>query len=217
MRRLVIMGPAGAGKGTVASKIKSEYQVAHIATGNMFRSEIAAQSELGMAAKAFIDAGKLVPDELTISMVMKRLSQADCNNGFLLDGFPRTLKQAEALDAALSAKGEDLQLVLDLRIDLASLRARIEGRRICPNCEAIYNLITSPPQSAGVCDHCGRALIKRSDDTEEQLAVRLKEYEEVTKAVLTYYADLGIVARVDASATPEEVWCAVAAHLAGLK
>jgi len=217
LKRLVIMGPAGAGKGTLAARIKDEYQLAHIATGNMFRTEIGAQSELGLKAKAYIDAGKLVPDELTIAMVMKRLSQDDCVNGFLLDGFPRTLKQAEALDEALAVKGDNLQSALNLVVDLDILVMRIEGRRICPSCDAIYHLKNSPPVKEGVCDRCGSLLVQRSDDTRAQLAVRLKEYEEVTKEVLTYYRDAGIAADIEASGTPDEVWHEMAAYLAGLK
>ena len=217
MLRLVIMGPAGAGKGTVADKIKSEFKLAHIATGNMFRTEIRAQSELGLAAKAYIDAGKLVPDELTIAMVMKRLSQDDCINGFLLDGFPRTLNQAESLHEALMAKGDDLQSAINLKVDLDVLGTRIEGRRICPDCEAIYHLTNLPPLKEGVCDRCGSTLVQRSDDTREQLAVRLKEYEEVTKPVLTYYRELGIVADIDASASQDDVWQEVSSYLAGLR
>ena len=217
MKRLLIMGPAGAGKGTIAEKIKEEYRLAHVATGNMFRTEIAAKSELGSKAKEYIDAGKLVPDELTIAMVMKRLSQDDCVNGFLLDGFPRTLNQAEALSVALNEKGVDLQLAINLMVDEEVLGMRIEGRRICPTCDAIYHLKNSPPLREGICDRCGSELYQRSDDTREQLAVRLKEYEEITKPVLTYYRNLGIVADIEAAGTPDEVWQKVAVALADLE
>lgn len=211
------MGPAGAGKGTLADMIKNEFRLAHIATGNMFRTEIAEKSDLGVAAKEYIDGGKLVPDELTIAMVMKRMSKDDCVNGYLLDGFPRTLKQAEALSAALAAKGEDIQMAINLCVDPEVLGKRIEGRRICTSCDAIYHMTNTPPQEEGICDRCGSRLVQRSDDTREQLAVRLKEYEEVTKPVLAYYQKLGIVIDIDASATPDEVWQEVEGHLAGLE
>lgn len=203
--RLIILGPAGAGKGTLAEKIKKYWQISYIATGNMFRAEIQQASKLGLLAKEYIDAGKLVPDDVTIAMVMERLQAPDCSNGFLLDGFPRTLVQAEALRAALSQSGLDIEMVLNLVIDFESLSKRIVGRRICPNCDGIYNVYTNPPLVDEVCDKCGAKLVQRSDDTEEQLRVRMAEHQSSTSAVLAYYRSLGKVVDLDASLTPTEI------------
>lgn len=204
--RLVIIGAAGAGKGTLAERIKKTYQIAHISTGDMFRAEIAQASELGLKAKAFIDSGHLVPDELTISMVAKRLQKDDCIKGFLLDGFPRTLNQAKALDETLKQSNQSLQLAINLSINVDCLAKRIIGRMICPNCKGIYHTEYSPPKIENVCDECSSALMHRSDDTHEQLKVRLAEFYQSTGPVLAYYREHELVVDLDATQLPKQVW-----------
>jgi len=204
--RLVIMGPAGAGKGTLASKIKKHYQIAYLASGNMFRSEINQATELGLQAKAYMDQGKLVPDYLTNAMVMKRLSEPEYEQGFMLDGFPRTLYQAQTLQESLRSLGKEIELVVNLLVDYPTLVKRIVARRICPSCDAIYNVVYNPPLIDQICDICGTGLIHRSDDTEESLQVRLGEYHRSTEAVLLFYRDLQIVVDIDATDLPQAVW-----------
>jgi len=203
------MGPAGAGKGTLASKIKESFDIAHIATGNMFRAEIANKTELGLTAKTYIEAGLLVPDDVTIEMVTLRLSKEDCEHGFLLDGFPRTITQAEALHEALSKEDKDIELVLNLVINYDSLAKRIVGRRICENCDAIYNVVFTPSKVENICDRCGAKLIQRSDDTEVQLKIRMEEYYKRTETVLDYYRSIDKLVDIDANALPDEVWSEV--------
>ncbi len=215
--QLVIIGAAGAGKGTLAEKIKRSYNLAHISTGDMFRSEMASGSELGLLAKKYIDEGHLVPDEVTIKMVSKRLQNDDCKEGFLLDGFPRTLNQAVTLDSELSKTNQDLQLVINLSIDSQSLKKRITGRRVCPTCQSIYHIDYSPSQVAGICDSCGSKLIQRSDDTEERLNVRLEDFYNLTSPVLAHYREKRLVVDLDATQLPESVWDEVYPFLRDLK
>ena len=191
--RLLIMGAPGAGKGTQATLIKDEYKIPHISTGDMFRQEIASKSELGLLAKSFIDGGNFVPDEITINIVKNRLAKDDCKKGFLLDGFPRTIDQAVALDNILDELHVKLDAVINITVDDKILIKRITGRRVCPNCGASFHVEASKPKVDGVCDFCNHALIQREDDKEETLKTRLENYYKKTEPVLSYYEKKGLV------------------------
>ena len=186
------MGGPGAGKGTMSAKIVEKYNVCHISTGDIFRSEIGNQTELGMMAKSYMDKGLLVPDEVTNQMVKSYLENLeDKKNGFLLDGYPRTIDQAKAFDAL--SEGSDLAIdtVIAMELDFSVLSGRITGRRLCRNCGEIYHMVTKPPKQEGVCDNCGGELYQRKDDTEESLKVRLDEYSRQTEPVLDFYEKKG--------------------------
>lgn len=214
---LLIMGPAGSGKGTMSELIVREYGIPHISSGDMFRSEIAGGTPLGIKAKEYIVQGLLVPDEVTIGMVQNRLSQKDCQSGYLLDGFPRTLAQAKALEELTERMGAPLDAVLVMEIPYELLRQRITGRRICPACGAIYNIYSSPSKKEGVCDACGAALKQRDDDTEEGLKKRLEEFESQTKPVLEYFAGKGLNRKIDASVSKENSWAQIRKILEGVR
>ena len=194
--RLVIMGPPGAGKGTQAALIKKEYEIPHISTGDMFREAISNQTALGIEAKKNIDKGMLVPDSVTISLVKERLSCEDCKKGFLLDGFPRTIAQAQALDDILKELNIKLDAVINIDVDFNVLVDRIVGRRVCPNCGESFHINARPPKKEGICDACGTALVQRKDDTRETVVTRLDVYTNQTKPLLEYYNKQGIVKNV---------------------
>ena len=206
---MLIMGPAGAGKGTMSELIEKKYNVAHISTGDMFRSEIKNNTELGQKATEYIKQGLLVPDEVTIAMVLKRMSQPDCDGGYLLDGFPRSLVQAYVFDTKVIETPKEVNIVINLTVDKEALFDRIENRRICRQCGAVYNMHTLPPKVEGVCDNCGGELYQRADDNRESLERRMQSYEEETFPVLTHYRRLNLVHDVNASQTIEEVWADV--------
>ena len=211
---ILIMGGPGAGKGTMSAKIVEKYNVCHISTGDIFRSEIGNQTELGMMAKSYMDKGLLVPDEVTNQMVKSYLENLeDKKNGFLLDGYPRTIDQAKAFDAL--SEGSDLAIdtVIAMELDFSVLSGRITGRRLCRNCGEIYHLVTKPPKQEGVCDNCGGELYQRKDDTEESLKVRLDEYSRQTEAVLDFYEKKGLVKHINADQPIEKVWQDVQAAL----
>ena len=193
MRNIVLMGPPGAGKGTLATKLKENLHLTHISTGDMFREAIKNQTELGKLAKSYLDSGNLVPDEVTIGLVKERLSKDDCATGFLLDGFPRTLVQAEALDRLSKEINRPIETVINLDCDTNELIRRISGRRVCKNCGAPYHVDTMKPKVDGVCDICGGPLYQRADDNEEALKVRLQHYVTSTKPLLDYYEEQGIL------------------------
>ena len=203
---ILILGPAGAGKGTMSEKIVEKYHIPHISSGDMFRNEISENTELGLAAQEYMNKGLLVPDEITIGMVKHRLTQPDCADGYLLDGFPRTLPQAEALEKMTQSLGIPLQVILDLEVELDELAKRITGRRICKTCNEIFHIHFKPSKVEGVCDVCGTKLSQREDDTVERLMVRLQEYENQTVPVLEYFKDEGLARKIDAGQTIEEVW-----------
>lgn len=208
------MGGPGAGKGTMSAKIVEKYNVCHISTGDIFRSEIGNQTELGMMAKSYMDKGLLVPDEVTNQMVKSYLENLeDKKNGFLLDGYPRTIDQAKAFDAL--SEGSDLAIdtVIAMELDFSVLSGRITGRRLCRNCGEIYHLVTKPPKQEGVCDNCGGELYQRKDDTEESLKVRLDEYSRQTEPVLDFYEKKGLVKHINADQPIEKVWQDVQAAL----
>lgn len=185
--KLLIMGRPGAGKGTQAVNIREYYNIPHISTGDIFRANLKGQTKLGLLAKTYMDKGLLVPDSVTIDLVKDRLSQPDCKEGFLLDGFPRNLEQAKALDEFLKSRNESLDAVLDIDVKPEVLIDRIVGRRVCPTCGATFHIKNNPPKVEGVCDKCGGKLIQRNDDTYETAENRLKVYDNQTAPLLDYY------------------------------
>ncbi len=191
------MGPPGAGKGTQAKKIIQAYAIPHISTGDMFRLAIKEGTKLGLVAKSYIDKGDLVPDDVTIGLVKERLAMDDCKKGYLLDGFPRTIPQAEALEVLSKEIGREVSLVIDIEVEKKELIRRIAGRRVCKNCGAPYHVDTAKPKVEGVCDICGGPLYQRLDDNEAALEVRLTHYEEDTKPLLDFYKKTGKLVVLD--------------------
>ncbi|MFE3409348.1 adenylate kinase [Streptomyces mirabilis] len=195
--RIVLVGPPGAGKGTQAVRLAEKLRVPHISTGDLFRANISQQTELGKLAKSYMDAGNLVPDEVTIAMVKDRMEQPDAVNGFLLDGFPRNVQQAEALDQLLETKGIKLDAVLDLEVPEDEVVKRIAGRRICRNDSShVFHVTYSPPKKEGVCDVCGGELYQREDDSEETVRTRLEVYHTQTEPIIAYYKAQGLVVTI---------------------
>ena len=203
---ILIMGPAGAGKGTMSDLILQEYDIPHISTGDMLRANVRNNTELGKEAKSYMEAGKLVPDDVINAMVEKRLQEPDCQKGYLLDGFPRTLVQAEAFSAIADKIGKPIESVIALEVDFEVLKDRITGRRICPKCGAIYHIRNHPSKVEGICDVCGSELNQRKDDTVEQLKVRMDEYEKSTKPVIDFYEAKGVVTHINAAQKPDAVF-----------
>ena len=194
---LILMGLPGAGKGTQAEKIVEKYDIPHISTGDMFRAAIKEGTELGLKAKSFMDQGQLVPDEVTIGIVRERLAKDDCQNGFLLDGFPRTVAQAEALEETLKVMNRKLDFVLNIHVDQQLLIDRLTGRRICKECGATYHLIFNPPAEEGICSKCGGELYQRADDNVETVANRLEVNIKQTQPLLDFYNNLGYVKTIE--------------------
>lgn len=200
------MGLPGAGKGTQADKIVEEHNIPHISTGDMFRLAIKEGTELGKKAKTYMDEGALVPDEVTIGIVRERLTKTDCNNGFLLDGFPRTLAQAEALDSLLASMGREIDYVLHIDVDQNVLVERLSGRRICPKCGTAYHVIFNPPKVEGICDKDGEALIQREDDKAETVKKRLEVNVEQTQPMLDFYRSKGDLVTIDGEQEIQKVF-----------
>ncbi len=211
------MGPAGAGKGTMSDLILKEYDIPHISTGDMLRDNVRNNTELGNLAKSYMDAGNLVPDDVIIAMVEKRLQEDACQKGYLLDGFPRTLVQAEAFEKIENKIGKPVECVIALEVGFDTLVERITGRRICPKCGAIYHIHNKPSKIEGICDVCGSELTQRKDDTVEQLTVRMDGYEKSTKPVIDFYDKRGIVSYIDASQETAAVFEKVKEALSKLK
>ena len=203
---ILIMGPAGAGKGTMSDLILKEYDIPHISTGDMLRENVRNNTELGKEAKSYMEAGKLVPDGVINAMVEKRLQEPDCQKGYLLDGFPRTLIQAETFSEIADKIVKPVEAVIALEFDFGILKERITGRRICPKCGAIYHIKNSPSKVEGICDVCGGELQQRKDDTVEQLKVRMDEYDNSTKPVIDFYEGKGVVTHINASQKPDIVF-----------
>lgn len=204
--KLLIMGRPGAGKGTQAANIKEYYHIPHISTGDMFRAAIKNGTKLGMTAKEYMDQGLLVPDEVTIGIVRERLLEKDCENGFLLDGFPRTIHQAEALTAFLRENHIRLDAVLDVDVPAEILVRRMVGRRVCKKCGATYHVEFNPPKTEGICDVCQTALIQRADDTEETAINRLSVYDKQTAPLLDYYSKQNLLKTVNGNQPLDQVF-----------
>ena len=207
--KIIMLGAPGAGKGTQAKQIADKYQIPHISTGDIFRANIKNGTELGKKAKQYMDQGALVPDELTCDLVMDRIQQDDCKNGFVLDGFPRTIPQAEALDAALGKINEKMDYAIDVDVPDENIVNRMSGRRACLNCGATYHLVSIPPKVEGICDRCGSEIVLREDDKPETVQKRLKVYHEQTQPLIDYYKNQGILKSVDGTQPMDEVFKAI--------
>ncbi|MCH4072422.1 adenylate kinase [Pseudoramibacter sp.] len=195
--RIVLLGPPGAGKGTQAKKIADRYGIVHISTGDLFRDNIKNKTPLGQKAKAYMDAGNLVPDELVIALVEDRIAKDDCRDGYLLDGFPRTVAQASALSEYNEKVGKPLDFALSIEVPEDKLVSRIVGRRVCPNCGASFHIKFNPPKKDGICDRCGEKLVQRKDDTEATVKNRLDVYNKETAPLIDFYRCKGILKAVD--------------------
>ena len=204
--KIIMLGAPGAGKGTQAKKIADKYQIPHVSTGDIFRFNIKEGTDLGKKAKEYMDQGMLVPDELTIGMLLDRISQADCENGYVLDGFPRTIPQAERLDEALSEKGDQVDYAIDVDVPDENIIRRMGGRRACLNCGATYHIVYAPPKKDGVCDVCQSTLVLRDDDKPETVQKRLDVYHEQTQPLIAYYSEKGILKSVDGTQDMELVF-----------
>ncbi|NLN15378.1 MAG: adenylate kinase [Tissierellia bacterium] len=204
--RIILLGPPGVGKGTQAANIVERYGIPHISTGDILRANIKEGTELGKTAKEYMDKGLLVPDEIVVSIVQDRLTKDDCKEGFLLDGFPRTVEQAEALDKALDEMGIKLDKVVNIQADKEVLIERIVGRRICRSCGATYHIKNNPPKVEGICDKCGGELYQREDDTVETVATRIQVYLEQTQPLIDFYRQKGLILDVDGTQPIEEVF-----------
>ena len=204
--KIVMLGAPGAGKGTQAKKISDKYEIPHISTGDIFRANIKNGTELGKKAKSFIDKGQLVPDELTLDLIMDRFKEDDCKNGYVLDGFPRTIPQAEALDEALKANGEKVDFAIDIDVPDENIVRRMGGRRACVNCGATYHIVYSPTKVEGKCDKCGEELIVRDDDKPETVLSRLEVYHNQTQPLIDYYNEQGILKSVDGTIDMKDVF-----------
>ncbi|MBU5485053.1 adenylate kinase [Clostridium sp. MSJ-11] len=204
--RIILLGPPGAGKGTQAKLISNEYSIPHISTGDIFRKNISEQTPLGVKAKSYMDKGQLVPDELTIEIVNDRLQEDDCKKGFLLDGFPRTVSQAEALDSFLQQKGTKIDKALLIEVPHEFILERMTGRRVCKDCGASYHVKFNPSKVESVCDLCGGELIQRKDDSEETVKERLEVYSNQTAPLVKYYNEKSNLCKVDGTLEIEEVF-----------
>lgn len=202
----ILLGPPGAGKGTQAKRMVADYGLVHISTGDIFRSNIKNETELGKQVKDILARGELVSDDLTNDLVFDRLSQEDCKNGFLLDGYPRNLVQAKALDKWLEENSLELDYVLDIQADPETLIKRISGRRVCPNCGQSYHIVNEPPKVEGVCDVCGANVIQRPDDREETVKSRIEIYEKQTKPLIDYYQEQGKILYFDGNQSIDKVY-----------
>ena len=204
--KIVLLGPPGAGKGTQAKSISNKYSIPHISTGDIFRKNISENTPLGVEAKSYMDNGQLVPDEVTINMVKDRLQQDDCKNGYLLDGFPRTVAQAEALQEFLDSRNENLDTALCIEVPSSFILERMTGRRVCTSCGASYHIKFNPPTNDGKCDLCGSDVIQRKDDTEETVKERLDVYENQTQPLIDFYGNKQLLSEVDGTKAINEVF-----------
>ncbi|MBR3638249.1 MAG: adenylate kinase [Lachnospiraceae bacterium] len=204
--KIIMLGAPGAGKGTQAKMIAEKYGIPHISTGDIFRANIRNATELGMEAKKYMDEGKLVPDELTVKILLDRVAQDDCKNGYVLDGFPRTIPQAEVLTAALEKMNDAVDFAIDVNVPDENIVNRMSGRRACLTCGATYHIVHIPPKQEGICDKCGSALVLRDDDKPETVLNRLKVYHDQTQPLIDYYTEKGILKTVDGTKDMQEVF-----------
>ena len=211
--KIIMLGAPGAGKGTQAKRIAQQYGIPHISTGDIFRSNIKAGTELGKKAKAYMDAGRLVPDEITIGMLMDRIHEADCADGYVLDGFPRTIPQAESLTEALAAEGAAVDYAIDVDVPDEAIISRMSGRRACVGCGATYHIIHNPTRREGICDVCGEKLIIRDDDRPETVQNRLEVYHAQTQPLIEYYSKAGVLRTVDGTQEMDKVFRDITAIL----
>ncbi len=207
--KIIMLGAPGAGKGTQAKQIAGKYSIPHISTGDIFRANIKNGTELGKKAKEYMDQGLLVPDELTCDLVVDRIGQDDCKNGFVLDGFPRTIPQAEALTNALNELGQKIDYAIDVDVPDENIVKRMSGRRACLECGATYHVVSIPPKKEGICDACGSELVLRDDDKPETVQKRLDVYHEQTQPLIDYYKKAGILKSVDGTQPMEDVFAEI--------
>lgn len=211
--KIIMLGAPGAGKGTQAKRIAEKYQIPHISTGDIFRANIKGGTELGMKAKSYMDQGQLVPDEITIGMLMDRINGEDCKNGYVLDGFPRTIPQAESLTKALNERGEAVDYAINVDVPDENIVNRMAGRRACLSCGATYHIVYNPPKKEGICDVCGEKLVLRDDDKPETVQKRLSVYHDQTQPLIDYYKKAGVLANVDGTQDMEQVFQDIVAVL----
>ena len=211
--KIIMLGAPGAGKGTQAKMIADKYGVPHVSTGDIFRATIKNGTELGMEAKKYMDQGLLVPDELTVKILLDRVSQPDCKNGYVLDGFPRTIPQAEVLDKALAELGESIDYAIDVDVPDENIVKRMSGRRACVSCGATYHVVHVPPKKEGICDRCGSELILRDDDKPETVKNRLDVYHKQTQPLIDFYTKKGVLKTVDGTVDMQDVFKAIVAIL----
>ena len=207
--KIIMLGAPGAGKGTQAKKIAAKYSIPHFSTGDIFRANIKNGTELGLKAKSYMDAGGLVPDEITIGMLLDRIHQADCENGYVLHGFPRTIPQAESLTEALKKNGEAIDFAVNVDVPDENIINRMSGRRACLNCGATYHIVYNAPKTENVCDTCGQELVLRDDDKPETVKKRLDVYHDQTQPLIDYYKNEGVLAEVDGTLDMEDVFQAI--------
>ena len=207
--KIIMLGAPGAGKGTQAKMIADKYGIPHVSTGDIFRANIKNRTELGRKAKSFMDKGELVPDELTVSMLLDRVGQADCQDGYVLDGFPRTIPQAQELDRALAERNEGIDFAIDVDVPDENIVKRMSGRRACLKCGATYHMEHIPPKKEGVCDSCGSELVLRDDDKAETVLKRLQVYHEQTQPLIEFYTRKGILKTVDGTKDMKDVFAAI--------
>jgi adenylate kinase len=204
--RLIFLGPPGAGKGTQADRISKKYQIPHISTGDIFRENIKNETELGVIAKNYIDNGELVPDSVVLSIIIDRIENDDTKNGFLLDGFPRTLKQAKDLDEILKTKNIEIDTVIKIKVDSDILVNRITGRRICKDCGATFHVMFNPPSKIGICDLCNGKLYQRSDDNDDTVRNRINIYKEQIVSLVEYYSNQNLIKIIDGERSIDDVF-----------
>ncbi|MCR4641845.1 MAG: adenylate kinase [Lachnospiraceae bacterium] len=212
--KIVMLGAPGAGKGTQAKMIAEEYAIPHISTGDIFRANVKGGTPLGMEAKAYMDRGELVPDELTVRILLDRVAKDDCANGYVLDGFPRTIPQAEVLDSELAKMNDRIDFAIDVEVPDENIVRRMSGRRACLNCGATYHIEHIPPKKEGICDNCGSELVLRDDDKEETVKKRLAVYHEQTQPLIDFYSKKGVLKEVDGTVDSSEVFAAIKKVLA---
>jgi adenylate kinase len=213
--KIVMLGAPGAGKGTQAEMIAEKYNIPHISTGDIFRANIKNGTELGKKAKAYMDAGNLVPDELTVDLVIDRVAQDDCKEGYILDGFPRTIPQAEVFTQQLAKNGDKIDYAIDVEVPDENIITRMGGRRSCPNCGATYHIQYIPPKKEGICDSCGEALVLRNDDKPETVKNRLNVYHESTQPLIDFYKEQDVLREVDGTQDMKDVFAAIINILEG--